>query len=101
MVHVLVLRAVFDKVKRNQDHLGWLNDAKDVLEVNPFAGDKVSRRLTPGRYKRRFNVVYVYRYRMPEAYRLIYTLDTSRGVPSCVRVIDFLSHKEYERVFRY
>ena len=96
-----MLREVLDKVQRNQNHLDWLNDARDVLEVNPFAGDKVSRRLTPRRYKLRFNVVFVYRYRMPEAFRLIYTLDTTRGVPSCVRVIDFLSHKEYERVFRY
>ena len=101
VVTVLVLRSVFEKVQRHPRYAAWLKDAKDILQENPFSGEKVSRHLTPKVYKTKYNVIYVYRYRIPEAFRIIYILDVNKGIPTNVWIIDFLTHKEYERLFKY
>lgn len=78
----------------------WVLDAGNILKENPFAGDQVPVRLTPRRYKRKYAVTFVYRYRQPEGYRLIYTLARRENV-FIVVLVDMLTHKEYERVFNY
>lgn len=101
MLPVYVLQSVFQKIKLNKTHSKWLNDTKEVLSLNPYAGEKVTRRLTPRYYRYTFKVLFVYRYEAPQAHRFIYTLDTKKGEPVGVRIIDFLNHKEYERMFKY
>jgi len=68
VVTVLVLRSVFEKVQRQPKYAAWLKGAKNVLQENPFAGEKVSRHLTPRVYKIRYNVIYVYRTGYPRLF---------------------------------
>lgn len=75
-------------------------DAKYVLLENPYAGDKIPRRLTPRFYKRKFNTVYVFRYPVPEAHRIIYYVRTHRGQVQVI-IIELLTHKEYDKRFGY
>ena len=99
---VFIAKWVSRKIKRGSKQFKWLMETKDVLQLNPFAGNRVSKQLTPRFYKRKFNIIYVYRYPVPEAHRLIYTLiDDGGHSPVQVMIIDLLNHSEYEKRFGF
>lgn len=99
MYQVFITENVSKKVRQGTKQFNWLMEAKTILQENPFAGDQVSRRLTPRIYKRNFSLLYVYRYPVPEAHRIIYFIDADRGLR--VIISDLLNHTDYERMFKY
>ena len=75
-------------------------DAKIVLQGNPYAGTRISQRKTPRYYKRKYPVLFVYRYPVPEAHRIIYIIEKVEDNTHVI-IIDFLNHTEYERRLGY
>ncbi len=65
-----------------------------------FAGNSVPKRQIPVYYVRRFGVNILFRYSHPQGFRSVYTLVRDDDDVSVV-VLDFLSHKEYEKMFGY
>jgi len=45
-------------------------------------------------------VLFVYRYPVPEAHRIIYIIEKVKGNTHVI-IIDFLNHTEYEKRFGY
>lgn len=95
-----------DKVK---DAFNKLNDLKlkafierafkDIWE-NPFCGIQIPKRLIPKEYIQKFKIKNVWKYNLPNAWRLIYSLEGNEVVIISI-VLEWLDHKEYERRFHY
>lgn len=73
----------------------------DTLKENVFAGEAIPKRLIPRELRERCGITNLYRYRLPEGYRALYTLIYIEGVGVCPIILELLSHREYERLFRY
>ena len=70
----------------------WLN--------NPLSGIHIQSKLIPKEYKQNYGVTNLWKCDLPNAWRLVYTIvgDEVRIVSV---ILEWMSHKEYERRFNY
>lgn len=79
----------------------WIKDAFEKLEENGFAGIQIQKRLIPKEYETRFGPIHnLWKYNLPEGWRLIYTVK-KEGIVVLSIVLEWLKHKDYERRFNY
>ena len=78
----------------------FLNRAFDDLKQNPFCGIKIPKRLWPKEYIKKYGINNLWKYDLPDAWRLIYTIRANQ-VTILTVVLEWFDHKEYERRFGY
>jgi hypothetical protein len=91
----------YDSLPREDKRRRWIDNMEKILQENPFAGDRIQKALFPREYRIRYNVFFVYRFRHPEGYRTIYSLVVEKDGTATPVLLEFLTHTEYERRFRY
>lgn len=78
-----------------------LDNAIKNLEENAFCGIQIPKRLIPKEYHSRFGeLTNLWKYNLPDAWRLIYTIKNNNVAILSV-LLDWLDHKDYERKFKY
>ena len=84
-----------------QKHLyKFITRAINDLKKDPMCGIKIPRRLWPQRYIRKFHMDNLWKYDLPNAWRLMYTIAADQ-VKILNIILEWHSHKEYERLFGY
>lgn len=79
----------------------WLDRAVADLKKNAFCGIQIAKRLIPKEYLARYGPLdNLWKYNLPNAWRLIYTIKRDEVVVLSI-VLEWLKHKEYERRFGY
>ena len=78
----------------------FLNRAFDDLKEDPFSGIKIPKKLWPKDYVKKYNVDNLWKYDLPNAWRLIYTIQADE-VTIIALVLEWFDHKTYERKFKY
>ena len=79
----------------------WLDRAVADLRKNAFSGIQIPKRLIPKEYNVRYGPLEnLWKYNLPNAWRLIYTIRRDEIVVLSI-VLEWLDHKEYERRFGY
>ena len=78
----------------------FINRAMDDLKENPFIGIKLPAKLWPREYVLRHRINNLWKYDLPNGWRLIYFL---RGddVEIVSIILEWFDHKNYERRFGY
>jgi len=99
-----------EKLKKELDNLKEIKEDKlyrqlvkafENLEEDAFCGIQIPKRLIPEYYKKRFGpLTNLWKYNLPDAWRLIYTIKNSK-VSILSIILEWIDHKEYERRFRY
>ena len=74
--------------------------AFDDLKKNPFIGIEISKRLMPKTYVQNYNISNLWKYNLPNAWRLLYTIKADEIAIICI-VLEWMDHKAYERRFNY
>jgi len=74
----------------------WIDDMKEVLRENMYAGELIRKSQIPKQYIDHYAVNNLYRYSHPEGFRSCYTI-----VNGCPYILDVMSHPEYDKVFGY
>jgi Txe/YoeB family toxin of Txe-Axe toxin-antitoxin module len=77
-----------------------ISKAIENLKQNAYAGEKISRKLWPKEYVKRYKVNNLYWYQLPKAWRLIYTI-VANQVEILAVIVEYFDHKSYERRFKY
>ena len=78
----------------------WINRAMDDLENNAFCGIQIKKKLIPKVYIDKYGIDNLWKYDLPKGWRLIYSV--ANGEIQIVSIIlEWMSHKEYERRFKY
>lgn len=98
------LRQAYDRLKESKvaDRMlhKWIARAIDDLSENAFCGIQIPKRLIPQAYLRKHEIDNLWKYDMPKGWRLIYTV--ANGDVCIISILlEWMSHKEYERRFRY
>ena len=70
------------------------------LRRDPFCGARIPKTLWPIEYVKRYRINNLWKYNLPNAWRLVYTVKGSE-VEILAVFIEWMSHTEYERRFGY
>lgn len=78
----------------------YIERAFKDIEENPFCGIQIPKRLIPQEYVKKFEIKNVFKYNLPNAWRLLYSLEHGNFYVISI-VLEWLDHKNYERRFKY
>lgn len=71
------------------------------LKEDAFCGTQIPKKLIPREYIKRFgNLTNLWKYNLPDAWRLIYTIKNN-NIEVLSVILEWMGHKEYERRFHY
>lgn len=84
-----------EKERHNQ-----LQEVFSLLKKNGFAGIQIKKRLIPKKYLDDFKIHNLWKYNLPDGWRLLYAIE-NQGNGVFVIIIEWLSHKDYEKRFGY
>ncbi len=100
----LLLEKKFNQLKNGtyeERHLyASLERAIGDLKVNPMSGKKIPRRLWPRSYTKRYQLTNLWKYNLPHAWRMIYTIYEDHVMILNI-ILEWFPHKDYERIFNF
>jgi len=70
------------------------------LKKEPTCGTKILKRLWPKIYIRNFGINNLWKYDLPNGWRLVYTIETNE-IKIISIILEWFDHKEYEKKFNY
>jgi hypothetical protein len=72
-----------------------------TIKENPFCGRNVKKKLIPKSMIQKYKINNLWIFNLPSAWRLLYTI-TSEGEYSIMTIIlDWMNHKDYEKLFNF
>jgi len=91
----------FDKLEEENPRLfKFLTRAFEDIQENCFCGIQIPKRLIPSDYLKKFNVKNLWKYNLPDAWRLIYSIQGKNLMVLSI-ILEWLDHKSYEKRFNY
>ncbi|MBI2106729.1 hypothetical protein HYT57_01985 [Candidatus Woesearchaeota archaeon] len=78
----------------------WLVRAFEDIEENAFCGIQVPKRLIPKGYIQKYDVHNIWKYNLPNAWRLVYSIENQEILVVSI-ILEWMTHKEYEKRFGY
>jgi len=78
----------------------FINQALNNIEQNAFCGIQIPKRLIPKEYIKKYGLTNLWKYDLPNAWRLIYSIRGGKLIIISV-ALEWLTHKEYEKRFNY
>jgi len=85
---------------QDKELYNFIDRATDDLKKDPSCGIKIPKDRCPKGYIKKFGLTNLWKYDLPNAWRLIYTIAGNK-VQILAIVLDWMTHKEYERRFNY
>lgn len=70
------------------------------IQEDPVCGIKIPKRLIPREWINKFGIDNLYKYNLPNSWRLFYSL-IGNEIEVIAIILRFMNHKEYERIFHY
>jgi hypothetical protein len=77
-----------------------IDAAKRLLKEDPAAGEHVEKNHWPKLYVKNYSINNLFRYELPEGYRMIYTI-IRKGSVIKPTILDILDHTAYDHLFGY
>ena len=71
------------------------------LKQNAFCGIQIPKRLFPQEYIKKYHIKNLWKYDLPNGWRLIYTIAPENEVDLISAILEWFDHKDYERKFNY
>lgn len=78
----------------------FIDRAISDLKKNPLVGIKIPKKLWPKEYIKKYNITNLRKYDLPNGWRLIYTIKTNEVTILSI-ILEWFSHKNYEKRFKY
>jgi len=78
----------------------WITRALKDIKENCFCGFQIPKRQIPTDYIKKYDVDNLWKYNLPKAWRLLYTVKKEE-VELISIVLEWMSHSDYERKFKY
>ncbi|HLC67986.1 MAG TPA: hypothetical protein VJI12_03835 [archaeon] len=78
----------------------FLERATDDLKKKPEIGIKIPKKYWPEEYIKKYKINNLWKYDLPNAWRLIYTISKDE-IRIMAIILEWFDHKSYERRFKY
>ncbi len=97
-----------DKIEKSFLELDEMSEIKKFIKraindikANAFCGIQIPKRLIPKEYIKKYRIRNLWKYDLPDGWRLLYSITTPTKVEILSIIIEWFNHKEYERKFKY
>ena len=98
------LESVFDSLNKgrfeDKQLYRFIERAFKDLKKSPTCGLKIPKKLWPKVYMSKYGITNLWKYDLPNGWRLIYTIQTDEVMILNV-ILEWFNHKEYEKRFKY
>ena len=95
------LKKAFEELnKEDKKTYNFILRAFEDIENNAFCGIQIPKRLIPKEYIKKYDVKNLWKYNLPDAWRLIYSIK-GRNLLVFSIILEWMDHKTYERKFGY
>lgn len=91
----------YNSLKENSELKKWINRAKEDIKINAFCGVQIPKKLIPKVYVQRFGITNLWKYDLPDGWRLVYTVTTPSKVEILSIILEWFDHPNYEKRFGY
>ena len=103
-----ILRYADEKIKKDIEKLELKDEelfrhimnALLNIQEDPVCGIKLSQRLIPKVWIQKYGINNLYKYNLPNAWRMLYSLSGDR-IELIAIILGAFNHKDYERIFKY
>ena len=96
-----IKRAWESVIATDSDLAKQLTNARNDLLENAFCGRAVRKRMIPKVFLKQFGIENLWIYDLPSGWRLLYTITSRNKIEIITVVLDWMSHKAYERLFGF
>ena len=79
----------------------YLERAISDLKENPRCGVQIKKKLIPKEYVQKYNVQNLWKYNLPNAWCLVYTISSEEEIAILSVLVEWFDHKNYEKRFKY
>lgn len=95
------IKRAFERLKDNNlDLYRFLLRAFSDIKNDPGCGIPIRKKLIPKEYIKKYAINNLFKYNLPNAWRLLYSLTGSK-IEIIAIILEWLDHKSYERKFKY
>lgn len=96
------IKKAFEKLSKLNEKELYNSIIKSLtsLEKNAFCGTQIQKNLIPKTYIKKYKIDNLWKINLPNAWRLIYSVSNNNIVVISI-ILEWMSHKEYERKFKY
>ena len=95
------LKEAFERLKESDKRLyKEIENALNAIRQNAFFGRNVKKKLIPKELIQKYGIDNIWIYNLRKDWRLLYTL-TNNGVEILAIVLDWMNHKDYEKLFKF
>lgn len=96
-----VKKAFIELSKSDENKVySWLIRAFKDIEQNAFCGIQIPKKLIPQEYKNKHKIHNLWKYNLPNAWRLLYSVENQEIVIVSI-ILEWMGHKKYEKKFKY
>ena len=78
----------------------FIDNAINELKENRLCGIKIPARLWPKEYVKNYRITNLWKFNLPNGWRLIYTIESDEVTIISI-ILEWFTHKDYERRFGY
>jgi hypothetical protein len=78
----------------------FIDRALSDIKQKPDCGTKIPKKLWPKEYIKKYGITNLWKYDLPNGWRLIYTIE-SNEIRIVSIILEWFDHKDYERRFKY
>ena len=95
------LKRTFESLKSEDERLyKEIEEALKTIRQNAFFGRNVKKKLIPKELIQKYGIDNLWIYNLRKDWRLLYTI-TNNEVEVLAIVLDWMNHKDYERLFKF
>lgn len=98
------LKLAFERLRESKAEeqvlFKWIDKAIDDLEGNAFCGIQIPKKLIPRVFIKNYSIDNLWKYDLPRGWMLIYSVSRDE-VQIITIILEWMSHKNYEKRFNY
>ena len=91
----------FNNLDENDEIKKWINRAIEDIKQNAFCAIPIPKRLIPNGYIQKYEIANLWKYDLPDGWRLIYSVTTPNKIEIISIILEWFDHKNYEKRFGY
>ena len=96
------LKEAFEILKKNdKDLYEQIEKATGEISKNVFCGRNVKKKLIPREFSRKYDIDNLWIYNLRSGWRLLYSVSSPDKIQILAIVLDWMNHKDYERLFKF
>lgn len=95
------IKKAFEKLENDDSKMyKFIVRAFEDIENNAFCGIQIPKKLIPKEYLKKYDVKNLWKYNLPDAWRLIYSIKGKNLLVFSI-ILEWMDHKTYEKRFGY